>query len=785
MFKTVLKRLRSNTLHSGFPNLQQPAPPPPNRLRELLRGGQDFDILLINVRDFALLRELYGHDLSQEIENQLISVLRRAVNERLQTMPTCMTLEPGEYLLCWPARGGDPRSQHDTGYEIKLLAQREANAHLLRWAGRELDLGFGCARHESSSKNNAANRETRLFQAVGEARLRAKMRLDLSQLSLSSEFNAILHERNVRALFQPIADFTSGTILAWEALTRGPDGSAFQSPTVLFDFAEQSGKLFALERLCREKALRSLGAIGQGQKLFLNIHPKTMADPEFTHGKTMELLNEVGLAPENIVFEITERHSINEFALFHRTLDHYRSQGYLVAVDDAGAGYSGLTSVAQIRPEFIKIDMSLIQGIDKDPVKRALIETFVTFADKIGSKIIAEGIESQAQAACLIDIGVHYGQGYYLARPATPKPALSLDTAYLRKTQEPTRVITSCLMPIGNLVEAAQTRRQGTLVPDAQHCFETSRQQASIVVVDQEQESPLGLIMEYQLNRQLSGQFGAALYSKRPIEAIMDRHPLIVDETTAVEQTAKAAMQREKIKAYDDIIVTRQGKVLGIVTVQRLLNTLAHVQVEMAKGTNPLTGLPGNVNLEREVEAGIGGGKQFSIAYADLDNFKVYNDTYGFKNGDRVIKLAADILDHSVRRFGDAKDKLFHIGGDDFVMLTKPENVERICLAATRCFKRLIRTCYCQQDRQRGEVMATGRDGVERSYPLVSLSIGILEIGGPCTLLEIGERAAHVKKYAKSMPGNVYAWDRRPPLGTVPPSGQGYQPGCQSTGVAN
>ena len=135
MFKTVLKRLRSNTLHSGFPNLQQPAPPPPNRLRELLRGGQDFDILLINVRDFALLRELYGHDLSQEIENQLISVLRRAVNERLQTMPTCMTLEPGEYLLCWPARGGDPRSQHDTGYEIKLLAQREANAHLLRWAG--------------------------------------------------------------------------------------------------------------------------------------------------------------------------------------------------------------------------------------------------------------------------------------------------------------------------------------------------------------------------------------------------------------------------------------------------------------------------------------------------------------------------------------------------------------------------------------------------------------------------------------------------------------------------
>ncbi|MHC1699375.1 MAG: GGDEF domain-containing protein [Humidesulfovibrio sp.] len=769
MIKTVLHRLRNGkhepAAETGAPDLRT------NRLRELVRTGQDFDILLINVRDFPLLRELYGNDLSLEVEAQLTTVLKRAVSERLHVAPFCMTLEPGEYLLGWPSQGDDPRTQHDTAYEIRLLAQREANAHLLRWAGRELDLGFGCARHTVAK---GQDREAQLFQAVNEARLRAKMRLDLSQLSLSTEFNAILHNRDVRAVFQPIADFTTGTILAWEALARGPEGTAFQSPAMLFDFAEQSGKLFALERLCREKAISTMGSIAPGQKLFLNIHPKTMADPEFTHGKTLELLEAVGLAPENIVFEITERHSITEFALFHRTLDHYRSQGYLVAIDDAGAGYSGLTSIAQIRPDFIKIDMSLIQGIDKDPVKRALIETFVTFADKIGSKIIAEGIESQAQAACLIDIGVHYGQGFYLAKPAAPKPPLSLDTTYLRANkQEQTRINTSCLMPIGNLVEAAQVRPAGMLVPDAQQCFASSRQQTSIVIVDEER--PIGLVMEYQLNRQLSGQFGSALYAKRPVEAIMDRSPLIVDEATPVEQTAKAAMQREKIKAYDDIVVTSQGRVLGIVTVQRLLSTLASVQVEMAKGTNPLTGLPGNVTLEQEVEASVAAGKCFSIAYADLDNFKVYNDTYGFKNGDRVIKLAADILDHSVRRHGDATAKLFHIGGDDFVLMSKPEHVERICQAATRSFKRLIRGCYCQEDRARGEVMATGRDGVERTYPLVSLSIGIMEIGGPCNLLEIGERAAYVKKYAKSLPGNVYARDRRQPLGTeqMPGNGQG------------
>ncbi len=766
MLRTALCHLRRAFSSPGFTPEEGSQPAPPNRLRELMRGSQSLDLLLVAVRDFPLMRELFGRDVSGEMEARIVSCLKGAVAERMHVAPSCLALDCGEYLLAWPGGGNDPRALHDASYEIKLKAQREANAHLLRWTGRELDLGFGCAHLAACAPGETqGDREARLFQAVSEARLRAKMRMDLGQLSLSSEFNAILHDRSVRAVFQPIADFTTGTIMAWEALTRGPEGSAFQSPAVLFDFAEQSGKLFALESLCREKAITTLGAIEPGQKLFLNIHPKTMADPEFTHGRTQELLQASGLAPENIVFEITERHSISDFALFHRTLDHYRSQGYLVAVDDAGAGYSGLTSVAQIRPEFIKIDMSLIQGIDKDPVKRALIETLVTFADKIGSQIIAEGIESQAQAACLIDIGVHHGQGYYLARPAAPKPALSLDTAYLRPVQDQVRLATSCLMPIGNLVEPAQIRPLGMLIPDAQGCFDAGRAQASIVVA--EGETPVGLVMEYQLNRHLSGQFGAALYSKRPIEAIMDRSPLVVDEATAVEHTAKAAMQREKIKAYDDIIVTRQGKVLGIVTVQRLLNALAHVQVEMAKGTNPLTGLPGNVTLERDVEAGIAAEKGFAIAYADLDNFKVYNDTYGFKNGDRVIKLAADILDWAVRRRGDASARLFHIGGDDFVLTARPEHVERICQAATRCFKRAIRGCYCAQDRARGSVIATGRDGVERAYPLVSLSIGIIEIAGACTLLEIGERAAHVKKYAKSMPGNVYAWDRRPPLGAA------------------
>jgi diguanylate cyclase (GGDEF)-like protein len=186
----------------------------------------------------------------------------------------------------------------------------------------------------------------------------------------------------------------------------------------------------------------------------------------------------------------------------------------------------------------------------------------------------------------------------------------------------------------------------------------------------------------------------------------------------------------------------------------------------MAKGTNPLTGLPGNVAIEQAVENRIKQKRTFSIIYADLDHFKMYNDTYGFKNGDHVIKLAADVMSWATRKHASKKDQLCHIGGDDFVLITSPETVQKICLSITRCFGRLVKNCYCTEDRERGWIKARGRDGKERQYPLVTISLGVIEVFGQCSLMEIGERAAHIKKYAKSIPGNSVAIDRRQAVGS-------------------
>lgn len=713
-------------------------------------------LVLITIRDYYTLREMYGQGFVDRLEKELKNSLHQTAKTNNTNGIQTHNVGPGVTAFLAP-QDSNPA---DIAYGYKVQARMALEGIMLRHTGIGIDLGIGFASVPCNQKESC---ETVIAQALRVARRMESRPLDMNDLSISSRFDTILTQKWISTHYQPIYDFRTNTTLGWEALARGPEGSSFRSPLMLFETAEELGRLFALEKLCREVAFKNIGPLSEQQKLFLNIHPKTMADPLFSPGHTLELLEKANLTPDNIVFEITERHSVQDFDLFYRALEHYRSQGFQIAVDDAGAGYAGLSLIAELQPDYIKLDKSLIDDIHKDPVKRALVETTVTFADKIGSHIIAEGIEYKAQAICLKDIGVHCGQGFFLAKPACPKPPIREEFKQLKTVRDISSNIT-CSRPVGDLAQAPHAVSVDSKVSQVHEFFRKNNQFSNIVVV--EEDIPKGILMEYHLNRQLSSQYGIALYHKRPIVSIMDSKPLVVDMETPVEQAARSAMQREHIKTYDDIIVTQKGKLYGVVTVQALLNALAEIQVEMAKGTNPLTGLPGNVAIEQEVERHIKQKGSFSIIYGDLDHFKVYNDTYGFKNGDRIIKLAADIMSWAMKKHAPQDAQLCHIGGDDFVLITTPESVNKICTSITRCFGRLVHQCYCAEDRARGWIRAKGRDGKKREYPLVTISLGVIEIFGKCSLMEIGERAAHIKKYAKSIPGNSVAIDRRSAIGS-------------------
>jgi len=212
--------------------------------------------------------------------------------------------------------------------------------------------------------------------------------------------------------------------MGYEALTRGPSQSLLHSPLKLFSTAEQYDQLDVLERLAQEKAIVNAKFSTKEQLLFINISSQLMNKLERVSLHHLELLHSCGFSPHNIVFEITERSSIDDYAHTRRFLEFYRSQGYRIAIDDVGVGYSSLHAIAQIRPDYIKFDRSLIQNIHLDSMKEYMLEAFVTFTQKMNIGLIAEGIELEEELAMLTRMGVQYAQGYLLARPHQTPPVI-------------------------------------------------------------------------------------------------------------------------------------------------------------------------------------------------------------------------------------------------------------------------------------------------------------------------------------------------------------------------
>jgi EAL domain-containing protein (putative c-di-GMP-specific phosphodiesterase class I) len=246
-----------------------------------------------------------------------------------------------------------------------------------------------------------------------------------SDLEKRKEFRTLLAKKQLRTVFQPIIHLTHGKTLGLEALTRGPILSNFQSPLQLFKYAEEYGSLYTLEKIARELAFEnSSQLIKNNEKLFINLSPQVIYDPSFTPGHTISLLKQYKLSPENIVFEITERSAIEDFTAFTKVLHHYRDQGFQIAVDDAGAGYSSLQAISEIQPDYIKVDRSLISKVHENNVKKHILDAFVTFAKKMDSMIIAEGIEMEEELEEVIRLGIDCGQGYYIARPNDPVEAI-------------------------------------------------------------------------------------------------------------------------------------------------------------------------------------------------------------------------------------------------------------------------------------------------------------------------------------------------------------------------
>jgi len=240
----------------------------------------------------------------------------------------------------------------------------------------------------------------------------------ISNYNEVEELRNIIKNKNISTVYQPIVSLSDGKIIGYEALSRGPVDSPLQNPDSLFKAAQIHNKTWELEQLCRTKAIEKAANIEKNKYLFINVDPYIFKDEKFKKGFTKEFLAQHNMSPDCIIFEITEKTSIEDYRSFKQALNNYVDQGYKIAIDDTGSGYSGLKMLNETKPHFIKIDMDLIRNINEDSFKQSLIECFVKLSEATNMRLIAEGIETEEELKTLINLGVYAGQGFFLGRPA-------------------------------------------------------------------------------------------------------------------------------------------------------------------------------------------------------------------------------------------------------------------------------------------------------------------------------------------------------------------------------
>lgn len=218
------------------------------------------------------------------------------------------------------------------------------------------------------------------------------------------------------------------------------------------------------------------------------------------------------------------------------------------------------------------------------------------------------------------------------------------------------------------------------------------------------------------------------------------------------------------LHATHDFLITRDGKCVGVGRIMDLLKKITELQIRNARYANPLTLLPGNVPINEVLEELLSNRAEFAVAYCDLDNFKPFNDAYGYAKGDEVIRTVARILEANVN---GTKDFVGHVGGDDFIVVFTSENANSRCDAALRQFEQEIPRVYEEDDRLRGGIQSRDRGGNDRFYPLLTLSIGLVtpEPGACRSHHEVAALASEAKHQAKRIPGNSLFVDRRRRLG--------------------
>jgi diguanylate cyclase (GGDEF)-like protein len=571
----------------------------------------------------------------------------------------------------------------------------------------------------------------------------------------NAKFLASLRDQ-IDYAFQPIVNIRSGTCYGYEALLRGAETIGFTSIQHLFDHAYTENLLHKADILLREKAIAKFALLPRStdSKLFFNLDPRLLESPDYQPNQTLPIIERYGIDPRSVCFELTERHDTSNIADSMRMLQTYRTQSYLLAIDDFGTGFSGLKLLYDYQPDKVKIDRFFITGIERDPKKKLFVSTIVDLAHVLGIIVVAEGVETEAELITCRDIGCDLAQGYFIARPTTDLSQISDQYDHVAQiTLRDRRASRDEHAGDRLAMEFIQPLTIDTDMKDVFETFRLNKQRTFFPVIDR-QGQPVGVVREEALKDYIYSPYGRDLiHNKAYGKALKDfispcPFADIRDDTGRILEIFAHAENTE------GILIVSDQRYVGFLSTTSLLRLINEKNVATARDQNPLTKLPGNNSIHAYVATAVTDPElAVTLVYFDFDNFKPFNDTYGFRQGDRAILLFAELMQ---KHFVNRAALIGHVGGDDFFLALETvapeiaaEQVGDLC----RTFAEDIASFYDSEARAKGCIDATDRDGLPHRYRLMTCSAALLHVPAgrrPCSPDAMMDTVAKLKKQAKA-----------------------------------
>jgi len=530
--------------------------------------------------------------------------------------------------------------------------------------------------------------------------------------------------------FQPIVDIHSGVTFGVEALLRGTDVLGYINIESFFDHLYESNVLYTFDLRLREKVIEKFCRIDEHEnlKLFYNLDNRVLEMIDFSKGNTSRILRRYGLDHKRMVFELSEHNEITDIDHFTRLMSHYGDEGFCIAIDDFGIGQSGYKLLYHCTPNVIKIDRFFLSSIDKDPKKKLLARNMVQLATLIGSRVIAEGVETDRELLVCKEIGAQMVQGYFVAYPTINTAQIATKYSHIVELSEKDHRFKSNQNIILKRLEPIKPIVIGDSMESLLDLLKADDELFLVPVVDSS-SFPKGIIHEHRLKSVIYSPYGRSLIQNRSSNlSVLDTYiePIpVVDVSMPLETIIELFSLSPNAPG---VLVIESSRYIGYLSAREMIEVVHERNLIRARDQNPLSRLPGNFMINEHIAYAFESASPHAFCYFDFDHFKPYNDHYGFRNGDRVIVLFAELM-HKV-----FNNDCFigHIGGDDFFALDsieKNEDLKIFCERVEQLIQKFtsdVQEFYSFEDRQRGVIVAEDREGKQREFNFLTVSAVII-----------------------------------------------------------